>query len=144
MSQKKTKHLSRRGFGALVASSAIPVALAQQAAPQQGPPQQAQAPAGAPNPNTSAPPPPRGRPAVPEYEPFQSTIEFHRKDVPAKVQPFPMTQVRLLPGPFQDIAGWNRGYMQRLPVNRLAFNFRENAGLPVTGEPFGGWEQRAN
>src|SRR5262249_44093402 len=42
------------------------------------------------------------------------------------------------------IAGWNRGYMQRLPVNRLVFNFQENAGLPTTGQPFGGWEQRAN
>ena len=125
-------NLSRRSFGALVTAGA---AFAQQQTTQ---------PAGAPNPNTSAPPPPRGRPSVPEYEPFGKTIEFHREDVPAKVQPFPMTQVRLLAGPFQDIAGWNRGYMQRLPVNRLVFNFQENAGLPTTGQPFGGWEQRAS
>ena len=57
-----------------------------------------------------------------------------------KVQPFPMTQVRLLPGPFQDAADWNRGYMSRLPVDRLVHNFRVNAGLPSAAKPFGGWE----
>ena len=29
--------------------------------------------------------------------PFKDPLQFTRKDVPAKVQPFPMTQVRLLP-----------------------------------------------
>jgi DUF1680 family protein len=52
-----------------------------------------------------------------------------------------MTQVRLLAGPFQDAADWNRGYMSRLPVDRLVRNFRVNAGLPTDAKAFGGWEQ---
>jgi hypothetical protein len=59
------KDLSRGSFGTLVTAGAA--FAEQQTAP----------PAGEPNPNTSAPPP-RGRPSVPEYEPFGETIEFHR------------------------------------------------------------------
>src|SRR5262249_49330023 len=57
-----------------------------------------------------------------------------------------MTQVRLLPGPFQDAAEWNRAYMARLDIPRLAYNFRQNAGLPAgaVSNPFGGWEAPAN
>ena len=125
-----TKSLSRRSFAAVLATSgaAAPSLVARQN-PAQNPAQTA---------------PPRRGPA-PEIPPFQAPIEFARKDVAAKVQPFPMTQVRLLPGPFQDAAEWNRGYIERLPAGRLLFNFRENAGLPTgSAEPFGGWEQRAS
>jgi DUF1680 family protein len=56
-----------------------------------------------------------------------------------------MAQVKLLPSIYTEVAEWNRGYMQRLPADRLLYNFRENAGLPVSSaQPFGGWEQRAN
>ncbi len=56
-----------------------------------------------------------------------------------------MTQVRLLPGAFHDAQEWNRGFMSRLPVDKLVYNFRANAGLPGEPEkPFGGWEQPAN
>jgi hypothetical protein len=86
------------------------------------------------------------RPATPD--PFDSPIEFKRKDVAAKVQPFPMTQVRLLPGSmFHDAQEWNRGYMSRLAADRLLYNFRANAGLSVgssQGFPGGGgsnWER---
>ncbi len=125
--------LSRRGFGAVLAASGtgIPALLAQT---QPVPAQQA-APAG-PQQRRSGPP------EVPP--PFQAPIEFARKDVPARVRPFPMTQVRLLPGSmFHDAQEWNRGYMSRLPAGRLLYNFRENAGLP-TGPalPFGGWEAK--
>jgi DUF1680 family protein len=94
------------------------------------------------------PPPPvnpeERRGTLPEVPPFQAPLEFSRSDVKTKVHPFPMTQVRLLPGPFEDAAQWNRGYMSRLPVDRLVRNFRVNAGLPTTAEPFGGWEQPNN
>jgi DUF1680 family protein len=80
-----------------------------------------------------------GRPA--DIPPFQAPIEFARKDVAPKVQPFPMTQVRLLAGPFQDAQEWNRGYMSRLPADRLTHNFRLNAGLPSSAKPLGGWEE---
>jgi uncharacterized protein len=120
--------LSRRHFAATLAASPIAPLLAQQP------------PAAAPNPNTSAP---RRGPA-PEIPPFQEPLSFTRADVKPKVRPFPMTQVRLLSGPFQDAANSNRGYMARLPVDRLVRNFRVNAGLPTDAKPFGGWEQPNN
>ena len=129
----KTRNLSRRKFG--VALAAAPALMAQQPA-QQTPP-----PAGPPNPNTSQP---RIGPA-PEVPPFEAPIQFTRQDVSSRVQPFAMTQVKLLPSIYTEVAEWNRGYMQRLPADRLLYNFRENAGLPVgSAQPFGGWEQKAN
>src|SRR5689334_21497285 len=123
---------TRRNFAALLgASAAVPAALAQQ-----------QTPAQAPNPNTSIqqgrgqqPPPP---------DPFAEPIQFTRKYAPVKARPFPMTHVRLVPGTmFHDAQEWNRGYMSRLPADRLLYNFRANAGLPVGNtEPYGGWEQK--
>jgi hypothetical protein len=122
MSQRKeSKGLNRRGFAAVLASgAAAPALLAQQPPPwRPGPP--------------------------PEVPPFQAPIEFTRKDVPARVYPFPMTQVKLLPGLFADAAEWNRGYMGRLPAGRLLYNFRANAGLPPgSAQPFGGWEAKAD
>src|SRR5580658_8554341 len=123
--------LSRRHFAATLAASPIAPLLAQQ------PPAQ---PATAPNPNTNAP----RRGPTPEIPPFQEPLSFARADVQPKVRPFPMTQVRLLAGPFDDATGWNRGYMARLPVDRLVRNFRVNAGLPTDAKPFGGWEQPNN
>lgn len=34
----------------------------------------------------------------------------------------------------------NRAYLLSLPVDRLLYAFRVNAGLPAPGEPLGGWE----
>ena len=70
--------------------------------------------------------------------------QFSRRDAQLKTQPFPMTQVRLLPGPFADAAEWNRGYMSKMPVDRLVRNFRVNAGLSSSATPLGGWEQPWN
>jgi uncharacterized protein len=133
----KFPRLNRRKFAAVIAGTgaAAPVVLAQQTTP----------PAGAPNPNTAVQQQQQRRAVAPvEVMPFDGALEFSRKDVPAKAQPFPMTQVRLLPGSmFHDAQEWNRGYMSRLPVDRLAYNFRANAGLPVgSAQPFGGWEQK--
>jgi DUF1680 family protein len=112
--------LNRRGFAAVLAASGVAAAA---------PPQ----------------PPPRRSGPPPEVPPFQAPLEFARQDVPARVRPFPMTQVKLLPGLFADAAGWNRGYMGRLPADRLLYNFRANAGLPVgSAQPFGGWEAKAD
>ena len=87
----------------------------------------------------------------PPPDPFDAPIEFTRKDVPPKVRPFAMTQVRLLPGSmFHDAQEWNRGYMSRLAADRLLYNFRANAGLSVgssEGFPGGGgsnWERPAD
>ncbi len=134
MSEPSRKHsLSRRNLLA-AAGAAAPALLAQQ------PPAQ---PAGPPNPNTSAQQQRRG--PAPEVPPFEAPIEFTRQDVPAKVKPFPMTAVKLLPSAYTEAAEWNRGYMQRLPSDRLLYNFRENAGLSMgSAKPFGGWEAKAD
>jgi hypothetical protein len=111
----RSQGLSRRGFTAALA-------LAQTAAAQ----------------------PPRSGPP-PEAKPFEGTIEFARRDVPAKAEPFPLSRVRLLPGIYQDAADWNRGYVRRLTADRLLYNFRANSGLPTgSAKPLGGWEQPAN
>jgi hypothetical protein len=115
------KGLNRRGFAVALASGVAAPRLLAQAPPTR----------------RSGPPP--------EVPPFQAPIEFTRKDVPARVHPFPMTQVKLLPGQFADAAGWNRGYIARLPADRLLYNFRANAGLPTgSAQPFGGWEAKAD
>src|SRR5215831_6389786 len=123
-------HLSRRRFNALLAASpAAPALMAQQTAPS-----------AAPNPNTSQ----QRRGTIPETPPFQGTIEFTRRDVPLRAEPFPMTQVRLLPSFYKDAEEWNRGYMARLEADRLLYNFRANAGLSTgAAKPLGGWEQPA-
>lgn len=131
MSAPKKSNLTRRSFATVVAA-AVPAILAQQPQPQ---PQQQ---AGPGNPN-----PQQRQGTMPEVPPFQAPLEFKRKDVPAKVHPFPMAQVRLLPGIFLEAHEWNRGYMNRLATDRLLYNFRENAGLPLgSAVPFGGWEAK--
>ena len=90
--------LNRRGFAAVLAASGVAAA-----APPQPPPRR------------SAPPP--------EVPPFQAPLEFTRKDVPARVHPFPMTQVKLLPGLFADAAEWNRGYMRASARRSPALQF---------------------
>ena len=131
MRGRSSGRLSRRDFGLWVAAgSAVPAVMAQQASPASGP-----------NPNTSQ----QRRGTIPEIPPFQGPIEFTRRDVPLRAEPFPMTEVRLLPGVYQDAQKWNRGYMARLEANRLLYNFRANAGLPNgNAKPLGGWEQPAN
>src|ERR1700692_1011434 len=85
------------------------------------------------------------RGTAPEVPPFQSAIEFSRKDVPPKEKGSPMGQGKLLPSLYTTAAEWNRGYMRRLSADRLLYNFRENAGLPVgSAQPFGGWEAKAD
>src|SRR5262245_54579751 len=61
-----------------------------------------------------------------------------------KVTPFPLQQIRLLPGLFLDAADRNRRYMLRIEPDRLLHMFRITAGLPSSAEPLGGWEQPVN
>src|ERR1035437_9908554 len=133
--------MTRRTFAA--ALTAAP-ALAQQAAQQQPPA------VGIPDPNTSVVPGMR-QGTLPVTPPFQAPIEFSRRDVALKAQPFPMTQVRLLPGSiFHDAQVANQGYMSRLDADRLLYNFRVNAGLSTgaskgfAGGDSGNWERPAD
>ncbi len=131
MRNNETPHLNRRSFAVTLAGAAAAPLLAQQ-------------PAAPPNPNTSIQQ--QGRPArQPDIEPFAEPIQFTRKDVPAKVHPFDMTQVKITGGIYKEAEEWNRGYMNRLPADRLLYNFRQNAGLDLKGaEPLGGWEGAAD
>ena len=121
--QKMSPRLSRRGFGAILASgaAAAPVMLAQE-----------QQTAGAPNPNTAIQQEQqRGRQRPADVPPFDLPVEFARADQPAKAEPFPMKQVKVTGGVYKEVAEWNCGYMNRLAADRLLYNFRENAGLPT-------------
>lgn len=60
--------------------------------------------------------------------------------VAPRLQPFPMKQVRLRSGIFQQQQEYNRAYLHLLPNDRLAHMFRVTAGLPSSAQPFGGWE----
>lgn len=60
--------------------------------------------------------------------------------VPWKALPFPMKQVRLLPGIFKTGSDRNLEYLKSLPEDRLMHTFRLTAGIPSSAKPFGGWE----
>src|SRR4029079_11424947 len=108
--KSSAKRVSRRQFGVLLAASsaALPSLMAQQT-PQQAAPQQ----------NSTRPAP--GvfrRPMVPDTPPFEDSLEFSRSNVAMRAEPFPMSQVRLLPkGEYSDMLELNRGYMSRLDAD---------------------------
>ena len=56
-------------------------------------------------------------------------------------EPFPLAQVRLLPGPFHDAMRVNQRFLLALDIDRLAHCFRVTAGLPSSADPYGGWER---
>ncbi len=60
--------------------------------------------------------------------------------VPEKVQPFQLTQVRLLDGPFREAMLRDEKYLLSLDADRLLHTFRLNVGLPSNAKPYGGWE----
>ncbi len=53
---------------------------------------------------------------------------------------FPLSQVRLLDGPFRDAMGRDEVYLLSLDCDRLLYNFKVNAKLPTQARPYGGWE----
>jgi DUF1680 family protein len=58
-----------------------------------------------------------------------------------KLVPFPMTQVRLLPGEMLVAAEINQTYLDTLKTDRLLHSFRETSGIASTATPYGGWER---
>ena len=115
---------TRRVFAAGIAGSAAALAQVPQATP---------APA-------AQTPPPGRRTSIVEAPPFAETLVFTRKDAELHITPFPMSQVRLLPGPCQQAADYNRAFMMRIAPDRLLHTFRINAGVASSAEPLGGWE----
>jgi DUF1680 family protein len=60
--------------------------------------------------------------------------------VPIKAYPFPLSQVRLLDGPFKRAQDLDGKYLLSLDPDRLLAGFRSEAGLPKKAEKYGGWE----
>ena len=64
-----------------------------------------------------------------------------RERVNWSVEPFPLSRVRLLAGPFQQEQETNRRWLHSLPSDRLLHTFRLTAGLASSAQPLGGWEK---
>jgi DUF1680 family protein len=56
------------------------------------------------------------------------------------LQPFPLTDVRLLDGPFLEAQKRDEAYLLKLEPDRMLHNFRVNAGLEPKAPIYGGWE----
>lgn len=74
-------------------------------------------------------------------DPVANAVRNSSERVGWAALPFPIPQVRLLPGPCQEAQEANRRYLHTLPVERLAHSFRVTAGIPSSAEPLGGWEK---
>lgn len=59
---------------------------------------------------------------------------------PIKAQPFPLADVRLLPGPLADDHKAGVDYLLQLDPDRLLSGFRTSCGLQPKAQPYGGWE----
>jgi len=64
-----------------------------------------------------------------------------REKIAWKVEPFPLSQVRLLDGPFKQAMEINNRWLLSLPPDRLLHTFRLTSGLASSAEPLGGWEK---
>jgi DUF1680 family protein len=64
-----------------------------------------------------------------------------RTFVAGRIEPFEMTQVRLLDGEFKTAAEINQKYLASLSTDRLLHSFRLTSGLASTATPYGGWEK---
>jgi uncharacterized protein len=56
------------------------------------------------------------------------------------LQSFPLTDVRLLDGPFLEAQKRDEAYLLKLEPDRMLHNFRVNAGLEPKAPIYGGWE----
>jgi DUF1680 family protein len=64
-----------------------------------------------------------------------------REIVELQAQPFNLSDVRLLDGPFRQAMLRTQKYLHELESDRLLWYFRKTAGLDTPGEPMGGWER---
>jgi DUF1680 family protein len=63
-----------------------------------------------------------------------------RGDEGESAQPFSLSDMRLLDGPFRKAQRLNARYLESLDCDRLLHNFRKNAGLAPKAPVYGGWE----
>ena len=100
-------------------------------------------------PQAPTPPPAKPRKSEADYnrhapvvdpDPFAEPLQFTRNETAPKLEFFPLGDVTLEAGPLQQARDSNRGYIMRLPNDRLLHNFRVTAGIASTAEPLAGWE----
>ena len=92
---------------------------------------------------TDLAPPPTGDPSArpqPAPQPAPSARRRHQPAAARPVETFPLSQVRLLDGPFKRSEALNLAYVQALEVDRLLAPFRTEAGLTPKAEPYPNWE----
>jgi DUF1680 family protein len=71
---------------------------------------------------------------------FSSGAAEVQPAIKAQAKEFPLSAVKLLPGPFQKATEVDRAFLLRIDPDRLLAGFRTQAGLPKKAEPYGGWE----
>jgi DUF1680 family protein len=59
-----------------------------------------------------------------------------------QAEPFPLSRVRLIDGPFKDRQDINDRYLRMVEPDRLLAGFRQQAKLPAKADRYGGWEAR--
>jgi len=57
-----------------------------------------------------------------------------------RARPFDLADVRLLDSPFKEALETDKAYLLRLDPDRFLAWFRREAGLPMKGKVYGGWE----
>lgn len=60
-----------------------------------------------------------------------------------KIEPFELSQVRLLSSPFKEAQDKDIEYLLSVEPDRLLARFRENAGLVPRAKSYGGWEAQS-
>jgi len=65
--------------------------------------------------------------------------QFENKSI-RHLNPFPLSDVELLDGPFKKAMELDRAYLLSLDMDRLLADFRKTAKLDPKAEPYGGWE----
>ncbi len=60
-----------------------------------------------------------------------------------EIEPFNLSQVRLLPSPFKSAQDKNSEYLLSVEPDRLIARFRENVGLEPRAKNYGGWEAQS-
>jgi DUF1680 family protein len=133
------KEINRRRFSAGLALAPLGFVIAPALAAQET----AKTPGAALTEGIPKPPPePKRRWQIYEEEHFVHPLVFKRSEVKPGVQPFSLRDVSLAEdGPYAESRSWSRGFMLRIPADRLLYNFRRTAGLPSTAVPLGGLER---
>jgi hypothetical protein len=70
----------------------------------------------------------------------QALTASEREHPAVRIEPFPLSSVRLAPGIFREQEEMNARYLDSLAVDRLLHSFRLTAGISSSVTPYKGWE----